>query len=310
MNALTVPPTAVASATVQRRRRRLRARRAALVGWLSCTPAAIVILVLVWFGVASTIQHSFTNWNGFSADWVGMKNYVDIFASGDFFERFRTNLVFLASLPVLLVFCVSVAVVIYDHIPGWRFFRSVYYIPTVLSSAVVGMIVAVLFAPRGAINTFLGRVGLESLAQDWLGRTDTALGVLLMAFFWQSLGQGVLVFLAGLSTISPEIIEAASVDGAGWWRRLFTILLPLLAPTSAYFLLTNVVYVLVDLFSLVYVTTQGGPGGTTTPVDYTIYLKAFQEGNLGAASALSVVLLVIVFACSWFQLRLIDRIGE
>lgn len=292
------------------RRRRGHARRAALLGWLSCAPAGVVLLVLVWYPVVSTVQHSFTDWNGFTENWVGLKNYTDVFFSGEFFERFRTNLVFLASIPLLLLICVAVSVVIHDRIPGWRFFRSVYYIPTVLSASVVGLLASIMFAPRGAVNTAFEAIGLGGLAQDWLGQTPTALGVLLLIFFWQSLGQGVLIFLAGLSTIPQELVEAANVDGAGWWRRLFSIILPLLAPTSAYFLLTNVVYVLVDLFSLVYVTTRGGPGGTTTPLDYTIYLKAFQEGDLGAASALAVILLVIVFTCSWFQLRMIDRFGR
>jgi raffinose/stachyose/melibiose transport system permease protein len=110
--------------------------------------------------------------------------------------------------------------------------------------------------------------------------------------------------------VPPELVEAAKVDGAGWWRRLFSIVLPLLLPTVAYFLLTNVIYVLVDLLGLVFVSTGGGPGRSTTPIDYMIYLTAFQKGELGAASALAVLLLVIAFSCSWFQIRLLDRLGR
>lgn len=282
-------------------------RRTNLLGWLTVGPSLVLLLVLIWYPVASTVRHSFTDWDGFTANWVGLDNYTDALFGGRFLDLFRTNLVFLASIPVILSICVAVAVVIHDRIPGWRFFRSVYYVPTVLSAAVVGLLASIMFSPRGAVNELLDRSGLGFLAQDWFGQTWSALTVLLLVFFWQTLGQGVLIFLAGLSTIPPEMIEAASVDGAGWWRRLFSIILPMLSPTTAYFLLTNIIYVMVDLFGLVYVTTGGGPGGTTTPLDYLIYLRAFQQGDLGSASALAVILLVIVFTCSWTQLRLIDR---
>ncbi len=296
----------VALAAGPRRRRTLR-RRSVILGWVTVAPALAVIGLLIWYPVVSTVQHSFTDWNGFSANWVGLENYIALFETGEFFELFRVNLVFLASIPILLVLCVAVSVVIHDRIPGWRLFRSVYYIPTVLSAAVVGLLASIMFSPRGAINEFLKGIGLGALAQDWFGQTGTALTVLILVFFWQSLGQGVLVFLAGLSTVPHEMIEAAQVDGAGWWRRLFSVILPMLSPTTAYFVLTNIVYVMVNLFALVFVTTGGGPGRSTTPVDYMIYLKAFQQGQLGAASALAVILLIIVFACSWFQLRLMDR---
>ncbi len=285
-----------------------RARDAALA-WLTLAPAVIVMAVLLWYPVTSTIRYSFTDWNGAGADWVGLTNYTDPLFGGQFFELIRTNLVFLAAIPPLLLICVAVSVAIHDQVPGWRIFRSVYYLPTVLSAAVVGLLMRILFSPTGAINGFLNGIGLGGLAQDWLGQTHTAFAVLLTAFYWQTLGQGVLIFMAGLSTINAELVEAAKVDGAGWWRRLFSIVLPLLRPTIAYFLLTNVIYVLVDLIGLVLVSTGGGPGRSTTPLDYMIYLTAFQEGKLGAASALAVMLLVIAFSCSWLQVRMLERMN-
>jgi ABC-type sugar transport system permease subunit len=287
-----------------------RRRREAITAWLSLAPALLLAAALLWYPVTSTLRYSLTDWNGLSANWVGLENYTDTLASGEFFTLFRTNLVFLATIPPLMLLCLVVSVAIFDKVPGWRVFRSVYYLPTVLSAAVVGLLMTIFFSPEGAVNTALTKVGLESLTQDWFGQTGTAYVVLISAFYWQTLGQGVLIFLAGLSTIPAELIEAAKIDGAGWWRRLRSVLLPLLAPTVAYFLLTNVIYVLVDLFALVFVSTGGGPGRSTTPIDYMIYLKAFQQGQLGAASALAVLLLAIAFCCSWFQVRLLERVGE
>jgi multiple sugar transport system permease protein len=290
--------------------RRPARRRDALLAWATLAPALAVLAVLLWYPVTSTVRHSFTDWNGLTADWVGLTNYTDALLGGQFLELFRTNLVFLASIPPLLLICVVVSVAIFDRVPGWRLFRSVYYLPTVLASTVVGLLMRIMFSPNGVVNAGLTSLGLESLTQDWFGQTVTAFAVLLSAFYWQTLGQGVLIFLAGLATVPPELVEAAKVDGAGWWRRLFSIVLPLLLPTVAYFLLTNVIYVLVDLLGLVFVSTGGGPGRSTTPIDYMIYLTAFQKGELGAASALAVLLLVIAFSCSWFQIRLLERLGR
>lgn len=302
----TAPQESVAG---QRKRLSSRTRDTAL-GWATLTPALIVMGVLLWYPVGSTIRHSFTDWNGATAQWIGLQNYTSALFGGQFLELFRTNLVFLASIPPLLLLCLVVSVAIYDQVPGWRIFRSVYYLPTVLAATVVGLLIRIMFSPGGAVNSFLTTIGLGSLAQDWLGQTSTAFTVLILAFYWQTLGQGVLIFLAGLSTVSPELIEAAKVDGAGWWRRLFLIVLPMLLPTVTYFMLINVIYVLVDLLGLVFVSTGGGPGRSTTPVDFLIYLTAFQKGDLGAASALAVILLTIAFSCSWFQIRILERMGR
>lgn len=284
-------------------------RREMFLAYITAAPAVAVMAVLLWYPVGSSFAHSFTNWDGFSSEWVGFDNYTRTLFGPQFLELFRTNLVFLAAIPGILLLCLVVSVVIWDRVPGWRLYRSVYYIPTVLSAAVVGILAKIFFSPEGAINSVLSDLGLGAFAVDWFGNTSTALAVLIAAFYWQTLGQGVLIFLAGLSGIPSELVEAAEVDGAGWWRRLFSVILPLLSPTVAYFLLTNVIYVLVDLFALVFVTTGGGPGSSTTPIDFLIYQKAFQQGELGTASALATVLLVITVACSVGQIVILERLG-
>ncbi|MDH2442852.1 sugar ABC transporter permease [Amnibacterium sp. CER49] len=290
------------------RRRRL-SRREAVLAYATAVPAVVVMAVLLWVPVVSTVAHSFTKWDGITSTWTGLGNYASAFAGGQLLQLFQTNLVFLASIPGIFLICIITSVVLWERVPGWRFFRSVYYLPTVLSSAVVGILAKVLFSPQGAVNALLGQVGLSGLETDWFGHTGTAWAVLVGAFYWQTLGQGVLIFLAGLSAIPSEVVEASQIDGAGWWRRLFQVILPLLTPTVGYFLLTNVIFVLVDLFALVYVTTGGGPGGSTTPIDFLVYQKAFQDGDLGSASALAVLLLVITLVFSSLQILILRRVG-
>ena len=271
-------------------------------------PALVLVGALMWYPLGTAVYHSFTEWNGIITRWVGGANYEQMFASGDIWEYLRTNLVFFLSIPLILVITLSVSVLLHEGTPGASLFRSVYYLPTILSAVVVGLLMRSLFAPDGVVNTALDQVGLDFLATtNWLGSTHTAFFVLITAFYWQTLGQGVLIFLAGLAAMPGEVVEAAHIDGAGWWRRLFRIVLPMQSPAIAYFLVTNTVYVFIGLFSFVYTITGGGPGRTTTPLDYKIYLSAFDTGELGYASALSVVLLALVVPIAWFQVRNFER---
>jgi ABC-type sugar transport system permease subunit len=263
---------------------------------------------VIWYPVTRTFYQSFTDWNGATSKWIGWQNYHHIVTNGELWLLLRNNLIFVISVPGILLISLVVTVLLFEEVPGWRFFRSVYYLPTILSAAVVGTLMQVMFQPQGAANNLLGRVGLEQFQHEWLGSVSTAFMVLIFAFYWQTLGQGVLIFLAGMATISSDLLEAARLDGAGWWNRLTRIIIPLLVPTIAYFVLTNVIWIFVGLFALVYTVTKGGPGYATTPFDLMIYRKAFESGDLGYASALSVVLFLIVLAISAFQLRMFDRL--
>jgi ABC-type sugar transport system permease subunit len=283
-------------------------RRDALVAYISLIPAFLLVAAIIWYPVTQTVSRSFTDWNGATADWIGWENYQRIFANGELFLLLRNNLVFVASVPGILLISLVVTMLLYEQVPGWRFFRSVYYLPTILSAAVVGTLMRIMFSSQGAVNDALAKTGLERLQHDWLGAVPTAFMVLIFAFYWQTLGQGVLIFLAGMSAIPADLIDAARLDGAGWWNRLTRIIIPLLVPTIAYFVLFNVIWIFVGLFALVYTVTEGGPGYATTPFDLMIYRKAFEAGEMGYASALSVILFVIVLAISAFQLRTFDRL--
>jgi multiple sugar transport system permease protein len=283
-------------------------RRESLIAYASLIPAFLLVAAVVWYPVTRTLYHGFTEWNGAKSTWIGWENYQRIFTNGELWLLLRNNFIFVAAVPGILLISLVVTVLLFEEVPGWRFFRSVYYLPTILSAAVVGTLMRVMFQAQGAANDLLGRVGLERLQHDWLGSVSTAFMVLIFAFYWQTLGQGVLIFLAGLATIPGDLLESARLDGAGWWNRLTRIIMPLLVPTIAYFVLTNVIWIFVGLFALVFTVTKGGPGYATTPFDLMIYRKAFESGDMGYASALSVVLFIIVLAISAVQLRTFDRL--
>lgn len=284
-------------------------KKESLTAYLSFLPALALVGLLMWYPLATAIYHSFTAWDGIDATWIGLNNYISIFTSGDLLLLLRNNLIFLCSIPGILLIALIVSILLFEEIPGWKFFRSVYYLPTILSAAVVGYLMRTLFASEGVINELLQTVGLGGLAQTWLDAVPTSFMVLILAFYWQTLGQGTLIFLSSLSAISTEILEAARIDGANWWQRLFRVIFPLLSPAIAYFLVTNIIYIFIGLFSLVYSITRGGPGYETTPIDYMIYLKAFNTGDFGYACALAILLLFLVSFISWFQIRSLDTVS-
>jgi len=279
-------------------------------GYLSLAPAFAALGVIVFYPMVNTFLHSFTKWDGDTSRWIGLNNYKFIFTNGELWTLLRNNAIFLLSIPGILLLSLIVSVLLFEEVPGSRFFRSLYYIPTILSSVVVGLLMKTMFTQSGVVNQFLRALGLGG-DMEWLAYAPTAFMVLIFCFYWQTLGQGTLIFLSGLSSVSHEIYESASLDGAGWWQRLFRITMPSLMPSIVYFTVTNVIYCFIGLFSLVYAVTKGGPGLETTPIDYMIYIKAFQSPDqLGYASTLSIVLFAIVLFVSWLQLKLSARFEE
>lgn len=300
---------AAGSTGIARERRMTLGQKENLTAYLSLVPAFLLIGVLMWYPLGNAIYHSFTSWDGLNSTWIGLKNFENIITSQQLWLLLRNNFIFLLSIPGILLLGLVVSVLLFDEIPGWRFFRSVYYIPTILSAVVVGYLMRTLFSAQGVVNQILSSVGLGFMAQSWFDSAPSAFAVLILAFYWQTLGQGVLIFLAGMSSIPSELLEAARIDGANWWQRLFKILFPLLSPAISYFMITNIIYVFIGLFALVFSVTHGGPGYETTPIDFMIYLKAFETGELGYASALSVILLILVSTIGWLQVRALDKLG-
>lgn len=284
-------------------------RKEILTAFFSLAPAFLLMAALIWYPLATAIYHSFTQWDGVLTTWIGLQNYVSIFASGQLWLLLRNNFIYLLSIPGILIVSLVVSVLLFEEVPGWKFFRSVYYLPTILSAVVVGFLMQTLFSSEGAINEALRAVGLGALAVPWINAAPTAFLVVILAFYWQTLGQGVLIFLSALAAIPGELIEAARIDGANWWQRLFRVIFPLLAPAISYFMVMNIIYIFIGLFALVYSITRGGPGYETMPIDFMIYVKAFENGDLGYASALSVILLVLVSVVCWLQVRVLDKMA-
>lgn len=278
------------------RRRRSRLTRPTWAGLVYVTPALAFFAVFVIYPIAISIQTSFYNYDGLTvATPAGISNYVNVFADPDLRAALGHSLlllIFYAALPVCIGLVLAGAMS-RIRIYGLTVFRALLFLPQILSSVVVAVAWRGLLASDGPIDWILEHVGLGRLATSWLGNFDTALPSIGIIGTWVEYGLCMVLFLAGIATIDRSLYEAARLDGAGPVREFFAITLPALRPQISIALILTITFALRN-FDLIWNTTRGGPGTSTTVPSLYVYLDAFQNRQLGQASALAVVLTVII----------------
>jgi ABC-type sugar transport system permease subunit len=292
-----------AASPIRRRRSPLSASRRR-AGILFCLPVILLELGLLGLPILQTLYYSFTDWNGLAANWVGLDNYARLFGDTTFWQVLGNNAVLLASIPLAIIIPLAVAFLLNEHVPGWRFFRSAYFLPTAISWVVIGIVGIRFFASEGILNSFLTTIGLGGIQTDLLSGEVGAMVAVIITFIWSVFGTNTIIFITGMATMDREVYEAAHVDGAGAWATLFQITLPMLRRFIQFAFILTLVTAFTALFSLIFVMTSGGPGFGTTTLEFFVYEKAFNTGAFGLAAAIGVVLFVIVFAISITQLRL------
>ncbi|MEU6606821.1 sugar ABC transporter permease [Streptomyces shenzhenensis] len=271
--------------------------------------AVIVVPFLMNTGV------SFTDWQGVGAPrWSGLANYRELLGDTEFWASFRHSLfmvVAMALVPTALGLVLAAA--LFDHIgkhfgsPVVAVLRACFYLPQVLPIAVAGIVWSWILAPDdGSLNALLDAVGLGSWRQDWLGDPDLALYTVMGVMVWVQLGFPLVVFMAGLQRVDPQLYEAAELDGAGWWRRFGHITLPQLRP-EIHVVLTWCTVAALKVFGAVYVLTKGGPGGATDVPSYFSFTTFFEQTQVGYGAAISTVLTVLVLALALIGLKLQTR---
>ncbi|MDH2444099.1 sugar ABC transporter permease [Amnibacterium sp. CER49] len=265
-------------------------------------PAVLLVGGFMLYPVGYALWISLNRSDGVTFEWVGLQNYTDLLANPVLHQVFLTNLVMLISVPLVIITSLICSVLLYERCWGWRLFRVLYFVPNVLSTAVVGLIFRNVFGYSGPVNAVLTASGLPRI--DFFSSAGTAIFVIILALVWSGFGYQNLILLSGLSAINPEIFEAASIDGAGWWRRLFAVTLPNLRGPLALVSILNVLYTFTSLFGFIFVMTAGGPGYDTTTLDYFIYSLAFSSGNMGEGAALAVMVFVLIGGLTVLQLRM------
>ncbi|WP_329350637.1 sugar ABC transporter permease [Streptomyces sp. NBC_01261] len=278
-------------------------------------PGALAALAVIVIPFLMNTAVSFTSWQGVGdPKWTGLANYRDLLDDSEFWASFRHSLfmvVAMAAVPTLVGLVLAAA--LFDYIAkhfGTRIaaiLRACFYLPQVLPIAVAGIVWSWILAPdNGSLNALLKAVGLGSWQQDWLGDPDIALYSVMGVMVWVQLGFPLVVFMAGLQRVDPQLYEAAELDGAGWWRRFWHITLPQIRP-EIYVVLTWCTIAALKVFGAVYVLTKGGPGGATDVPSYFSFTTFFEKTQVGYGAAISTVLTVIILVLSLAFLKLQTR---
>jgi ABC-type sugar transport system permease subunit len=279
-----------------------RRRRA---GILFSLPVVALVGSMLLLPIGQTVYYSFTNWDGFSSKWIGTANYSHLFHDSEFIRVVENNAVMVLAIPVAILLPLGVAFLINSHLRGWRFFRSVFFLPTAVSWVVIGYISVRFFADQGILQSLLNNTGFGFLHPNLLSHERSALVAVMITFVWSMFGTNLIIFLAGMATIDQEIYDAARVDGAGSLTVMFRITFPLLKRFVQFTFIISLITAFSALFSLIYVMTGGGPGYGTTTLEFYSYQQAFSAGDFSVGATAGVVLFAAVFAVSMLQLRLL-----
>ncbi|UOQ89112.1 sugar ABC transporter permease [Agromyces endophyticus] len=292
----------------KRRRGSHANRRTRRVGLLFAAPGLLLYAAVVLWPLLQSLQYSFYKWDGFSsATWVGFQNYVNFFTDPvlrSTLGNVLVLLVFFAILPIALGL-LSAAMITSSNRRGMAVFRWIFFLPQVLTSVVIALIFKRMYAPEGPINEALRAVGLGELAQNWLGDFTWALPAVGLIGTWVTFGFCMVLFIAGASSISPELYEAARMDGAGPVREFFAVTLPGLRGQLAV-ALTLTITAALRAFDLIWITTRGGPGTSTLTPAVALYKAAFVNPNVGQAAAIGVVMAILCLVIA----LVITRISE
>ncbi len=269
-------------------------------------PALSLLTVFRIFPLLWGFVLSFTSTDGVGqGEWIGLANYARAASDPNFQASLVNALLLLATLPLWVMLPMLLAILIHQGVPGGKFFRAVFFLPAVLSSVIVGAIFNVVLRFDGSLNAALKSVGIEAI--DWLGSSSTALGSLIAVQLWSTFGMSVLIFLAGLSTVPDDIVEAAVIDGARFWQRLRYVVIPALRPIIEFVAVVTTIGVLTSMFGLIYVLTGGGPGNATTLPEFLIWLEQGKFNRPGYAAAISMVLFAMMAGVAWLQVRIMSR---
>lgn len=252
--------------------------------------AAVFFVPLVYL-----LIRSFYDWQpGGVSTFNGTANYAELFVDPEFWEVVGNQLFYLLGLPIWVLAPLVVAYLLREHVAAPGFFRSIYFLPAVMSPAIIGLVFRSLLSAEGPVDSMLRGLGLDALALPWL--TDAALvkPVIIMLVLWASFGTGVLIFSAAFGAVPQEIFEAARLDGAGFWREFWHIAVPSIRSTVVLWSMYQVISIFLFMFAWIYVLTGGGPGLASSTIDFAIYQKFMRFGFFGVAAAESVVLVVMI----------------
>lgn len=286
-----------------------RVRSEELAGYLFLAPAFLLTIVFVVWPIAQSFRLSLYDWNGDGPlEFVGFRNFARLTQDDSYLQAFAHNFIFVVgytSFEVVLGF--FLAALLNTRIKGVVLFRTIYFLPVVVPTAVAALLWGMVLAPTAdPFSAFFRAIGLPFLAHSWLGDSNTALYAVVAIAVWKNVGVSMIVYLAAMQDLPTELLEAASIDGAGAMRRLVHVVLPLLKPITAVLIALSIIYSM-RTFDIVWALTGTQPRAALEMVSTLIVRTAFSYHDYGLASALAVVLFLVIFLLALGQTTLMDR---
>jgi sn-glycerol 3-phosphate transport system permease protein len=279
-----------------------------LLPYLLVAPQLVVTLLFFFWPAGEAIYYSVQRQDAFgiSTVFVGFENFVDVLSDPSYVHSLQVTAVFSVSVALLALLPALLLAVMADRVlRGATLYKTLLMLPYAVAPALAGVLWLFLFNPGvGVIAVALRRWGVD---WNYLLHGDQAMLLVVLAASWKQVSYNFLFFLAGLQSIPKSLIEAAAIDGAGATRRFWTIILPLLSPTTFFLMVVNIVYAFFDTFGVIHSVTAGGPAKATEILVYKVYYDGIVGLDLGGSSAQSVILMVIVVALTAVQFRYVER---
>ena len=279
-----------------------------LLPWLLLAPQLIITVVFFLWPAGQAVWQSFLREDAFGlrSEFVGLLNYKQLWSSPEYLNSFWVTAVFTISVTLLTMgFALLMAVAVDRLIRGDKVYTTLLVWPYAIAPAVAGILWWFIFNPSIGILTYvLAQLGIQF---NYVSDPTDAMILVVLASSWSRISYSFLFFLAGLQSIPNAVIEAATIDGASPWRRFWTIVFPLLSPTTFFLLVMNVIYAFFDTFAIVDAATHGGPGKDTAILVYRVYYDGFKALDMGGSAAQSVVLMAIVIVLTVFQFRFVEK---
>jgi putative chitobiose transport system permease protein len=278
--------------------------------YLFLLPAFLVLGIFLIYPLFASIWYSFHEYNVVHpAKWIGLANYQQLLTDNVFKNALRNTLTYSAGvIPALVVLSLFMALLVHQPGRGITFFRAAFYIPVITSIVVVGIVWKWMYFEDGIINSLLRALGVVSRPIPFLSNPDIALYAIMAVTVWKAAGYYMVLYLAGLQSLPKELHEAAMIDGANRWQRLWHVTIPLLRPTITLVAVIASIGAM-KVFGEIYVMTSGGPADRTNTLVYYVYKQAFTFLNMGYASAVAVVLFLFLIVLSLISIKVSERGG-
>ncbi len=282
--------------------------RSGWLPWALIAPQLLIIGIFFFWPAGQAVLQSFQMEDAFglSTEWVGLDNFRNLLDDETYLNSFQRTALF-SVLVAGLGIAVSLALAIFaDRIVRFAMvYKTLLIVPYAVAPVIAGVLWVFIFSPSiGVATYYMGKLGYE---WNYLMNDGQAMALVVIASVWKQISYNFLFFLAGLQSIPKALIEAASIDGAGPWRRFWNIQLPLLSPTTFFLLVINIVYAFFDTFGIIDAATQGGPGQSTSILVYKVYQDGFKGLDLGSSAAQSVILMAIVVVLTVIQFRYVEK---